>query len=75
MISYVKARAEALGGACPVGVMGRAPRIVYLCGWALCLGLGLYSREVLLTGGALYLALTVATVLQRIHYVRSKAFG
>lgn len=75
MISYVKARAEALGGTCPVGVMERAARIVYLCGWALCLGLLPDSREMLLTGGTVYLALTVATVLQRIRYIRLKCFG
>jgi CDP-diacylglycerol--glycerol-3-phosphate 3-phosphatidyltransferase len=74
MISYVKARAEALGGACPIGMMERATRIVYLCGWSLCLGLLPFDREMLLTGSAVYLILTVTTVLQRIRYIRLKCF-
>jgi CDP-diacylglycerol--glycerol-3-phosphate 3-phosphatidyltransferase len=74
MISYIKARAEALGGGCPIGVMERAARIVYLCGWALCLGLLPYSREMLITGGAVYLVLTSATVFQRIRHIRLNCF-
>jgi CDP-diacylglycerol--glycerol-3-phosphate 3-phosphatidyltransferase len=70
MISYVKARAEGLGGDCPVGWMERATRIVYLCAWALSLGLLPGLREMLLTGGAIvYLGLTVATLIQRFRYV------
>ncbi|MEJ2643046.1 MAG: CDP-alcohol phosphatidyltransferase family protein [Desulfosarcinaceae bacterium] len=70
MISYIKARAESLGGDCPVGWMERAARIIYLCGWALCLGLLPASREMLLLGGAvIYLGLTAATVVQRLRYV------
>ena len=70
MISYVKARAEALGGRCPIGVMERATRVIYLCGWALCLGLLPYSLEMLLTGGAVYLVLIAAIVVQRMRYIR-----
>jgi CDP-diacylglycerol--glycerol-3-phosphate 3-phosphatidyltransferase len=76
MISYTKARAEALGGDCPVGLMERAARVIYLCGWALCLGLLPAHREMLLLGGgALHLVLTVATVVQRIRYVYVKGLG
>jgi CDP-diacylglycerol--glycerol-3-phosphate 3-phosphatidyltransferase len=76
MISYVKARAEALGGDCPVGLMERAARIVFLCVWALCLALLPAWGETLLYGGAVvHLGLTVATVIQRIRHVRLKGFG
>jgi CDP-diacylglycerol--glycerol-3-phosphate 3-phosphatidyltransferase len=71
MISYVKARAEALGGGCPVGLMERATRIVLLCIWALCLALLPGIREYILIGGALlYLILTAATVVQRMRFIR-----
>ncbi|MDJ0782027.1 MAG: CDP-alcohol phosphatidyltransferase family protein [Desulfosarcinaceae bacterium] len=71
MISYVKARAEALGGDCAVGLMERAARIVLLCAWALCLALMPAIRTLLLCAGALlYLALTATTVVQRILHVR-----
>jgi CDP-diacylglycerol---glycerol-3-phosphate 3-phosphatidyltransferase len=76
LISYVKARAEGLGGDCPVGWMERAARIIYLCGWALSLGLLPAMRETLLVGGAvIYLGLTVTTVFQRLRYVYLKGLG
>jgi CDP-diacylglycerol---glycerol-3-phosphate 3-phosphatidyltransferase len=71
MISYVKARAEALGGDCQVGLMERAARILLLCIWALCLVLLPSARvPILIAGALLYLILTAATVAQRILHVR-----
>jgi CDP-diacylglycerol--glycerol-3-phosphate 3-phosphatidyltransferase len=71
MISYVKARAEALGGDCQVGLMERAARVLLLCIWALCLVLLPGARvPILIAGALLYLILTAATVAQRILHVR-----
>jgi CDP-diacylglycerol---glycerol-3-phosphate 3-phosphatidyltransferase len=71
MISYVKARAEALGSDCPVGLMERAARVVYLCAWSLCLALLPGIGNITLTAGAIvYLALTTTTVVQRILHVQ-----
>lgn len=70
MISYVKARAEALGGDCPVGLMERAARIVYLCAWALCLALPTLRVATLTVGALIYLLLTGLTVIQRIRFVQ-----
>lgn len=72
MISYVKARAEALGGDCPMGLMERAVRVVYLCAWALILALPVSSPIVLGAGALIYLLLTGFTVIQRIRYIQGR---
>jgi CDP-diacylglycerol---glycerol-3-phosphate 3-phosphatidyltransferase len=69
LISYTKARMEALGSRCSAGLMSREVRIVYLLIWALFLGVFSHARlELLWVGLTLYLVLVGATVLQRIHH-------
>lgn len=71
LISYTKARAEGLGCDCPIGLMERGIRVVYLMIWALALGLLPDLRTVVLwLGLALYGVLSMATVIQRTEYVR-----
>jgi phosphatidylinositol phosphate synthase len=71
LISYVKCRAEALGCPCPVGLMERGVRVVYLVVWALVIGL-LPAHEAidLWLGLGLYGALSLATVIHRGIYIR-----
>jgi CDP-diacylglycerol---glycerol-3-phosphate 3-phosphatidyltransferase len=70
LISYTKARGEGLGTSCQIGLMGRAPRIIFQLFWALLLGLFVEIRAALLWSGlVLYLVLTMATVVQRLVYV------
>ena len=71
MISYVKARSEALGGTCGVGWMERGWRTIYLIIWAflICVLPPLVDL-ILWTGLVLYLVLTSITVLQRITHSR-----
>ncbi|MCA9740966.1 MAG: CDP-alcohol phosphatidyltransferase family protein [Deferribacteres bacterium] len=63
MVSYVRARAEALGFECKVGMMQRPERVVYI-------GLGALIHQVVLI-----LALTIVavlanfTALQRLYYI------
>ena len=68
MISYTRARAEALGLACNVGLMQRAERVVLLGGAALFFG-GSWNGFVLKAVIALTAVLTNLTVLQRIYWV------
>jgi phosphatidylglycerophosphate synthase len=71
MISYVKARAEALGGACNVGWMERGWRTLFLILWAFLLcALASSRNRVLWAGLVLYLLLTGTTVVQRIRFAR-----
>jgi phosphatidylglycerophosphate synthase len=71
MISYVKARAEALGGVCDKGLMDRAIRTLYLIVWALLLGLMPGAQEeILWVGLGLFCLLTLLTVIQRLVQVR-----
>jgi len=67
MISYVKARSEALGGTCNIGLMERGWRTIYLIVWAflLCV-LPPFVDLILWAGIVLYFLLTSITVLQRI---------
>ncbi len=70
MVSYTRARAEALGVECKVGIADRAVRVVILSAGLLLTSFGLdavleYSVYVLA-------ALSVVTVLQRIFHVRSQ---
>lgn len=61
LVSYVRARAEGLGLACPVGVFSRAERVVVLA-------LGLILNQVLVALGLLCL-LAFVTVGQRLLFV------
>jgi phosphatidylinositol phosphate synthase len=66
LISYIKARAEALGCSCRVGLMERGTRTAFLIVWALALVLVPDRRAVVLwLGIGLYGLLTSLTVLQR----------
>jgi phosphatidylglycerophosphate synthase len=72
MISYVKARAEALGGVCDKGLMDRGIRTLYLIVWAFLLGLMPAAYPIILWSGlVVYCLLTLATVIQRMALVRS----
>jgi phosphatidylglycerophosphate synthase len=71
MISYVKARSEALGGTCRVGWMERGWRTIYLIIWAFLVSvLPPFVDLILWAGLILYFVLTSITVLQRIIYSR-----
>jgi CDP-diacylglycerol--glycerol-3-phosphate 3-phosphatidyltransferase len=73
MISYVKARAEALGASCKVGFMERGWRTVYLLFWALLVcGLPAHRGVVLWIGLSAYLLLTLQTLAQRIRHIHSQ---
>ncbi len=73
MISYVKARAEALGASCGVGFMERGWRTVYLLVWALTVCVLPSQRAIVLWIGLLaYLLLTLQTVIHRIRHIRSQ---
>lgn len=61
MISYIKARAEGMGIECNVGIFTRAERIVLL-------SLGLLLNQ-LLIAISLLVALSVITIVQRLHRV------
>jgi CDP-diacylglycerol--glycerol-3-phosphate 3-phosphatidyltransferase len=69
MVSYTRARAEALGVECKVGIADRAVRVVILSAGLILFGLGLDVLE-----AAVYLlaGLSVITVGQRIWHVRSE---
>lgn len=73
LISYTKCRAEALGCRCPVGLMERGARVVYLILWALILGLlPAHEKVILWSGLALYTMLCLGTVVHRIRYIRGR---
>ncbi len=66
LISYTKARAEALGCSCPVGLMERGVRLVFLMLWALVLIMLPAGKVITLwMGVAFYGTLALATVFQR----------
>ena len=69
MVSYTRARAEALGVECKVGIADRAVRVVILSAGLLLTGMGLDVLEI-----AVYVlaALSVVTVVQRIWHVRGE---
>jgi CDP-diacylglycerol---glycerol-3-phosphate 3-phosphatidyltransferase len=67
MVSYTRARAEALGVACKVGIASRAVRVVILSIGILFADLGLLAPSVYVLAG-----LGTITVLQRIFHVRSE---
>jgi len=76
LVSYTRARAEALGVDCKVGIAGRAERILLLGLPALVVGAGPGRPGVLLFGIVAVLALVSAiTVIQRVVHVARAARG
>jgi CDP-diacylglycerol---glycerol-3-phosphate 3-phosphatidyltransferase len=73
MVSYTRARAEALGVECKVGLATRAVRVVILsAGLLFAKGAGIGDFELLAPAIYLMAALTAITVGQRIWHVRSQ---
>jgi len=71
MVSYTRARAEALGVECKVGLATRAVRVVIISiGLLFAKGAGLGDFELLEPAVYLLAALTVVTTFQRIFHVR-----
>ena len=71
MVSYTRARAEALGVECKVGLATRPVRVVILSiGLLFAKGAGLGHFELLAPAVYVLAALTVLTTLQRIFHVR-----
>ncbi len=71
MVSYTRARAEALGVECKVGIADRPVRVVILsAGLILAKGAGIVDVELLEPAVYVLAALSVVTVLQRILHVR-----
>jgi CDP-diacylglycerol---glycerol-3-phosphate 3-phosphatidyltransferase len=71
MVSYTRARAEALGVECKVGLATRAVRVVIVsAGLLFAKGAGLGDFELLAPAIYLLAALTVITTFQRIFHVR-----
>jgi CDP-diacylglycerol--glycerol-3-phosphate 3-phosphatidyltransferase len=78
MVSYTRARAEALGVECKVGLATRPVRVVILSiGLIFAKGASLAHFELLPAAVYVLAALTVLTTLQRIFHVRRqlKAIG
>ena len=73
LVSYVKARAEALGGSCNVGLMERGARVVYLIIWGASIAILPHTRSILLWVGLwIYCGLTLMTVVQRVLHVHNQ---
>jgi CDP-diacylglycerol---glycerol-3-phosphate 3-phosphatidyltransferase len=73
MVSYTRARAEALGVECKVGLATRPVRVVVLSiGLVFAKGAGLGDFELLEASIYVLAALTVFTVVQRIWHVREE---
>src|SRR6201986_1610908 len=71
MVSYTRARAEALGGECQGGIATRAVRVVILSiGLLFAKGAGLADFELLAPAVYVLAGLSTITVLQRIFHVR-----
>jgi CDP-diacylglycerol---glycerol-3-phosphate 3-phosphatidyltransferase len=71
MVSYTRARAEALGVECKVGIASRAVRVVILSiGLVFAKGAGLGDFELLAAAVYVLAALSTITVFQRIFHVR-----
>ncbi|HUB72772.1 MAG TPA: CDP-alcohol phosphatidyltransferase family protein [Solirubrobacteraceae bacterium] len=76
MVSYTRARAEALGVECKVGVATRPVRVVILAvGLVFARGASLGSFELLRPAVYVLAALSVFTVAQRIWHVRRELAG
>jgi CDP-diacylglycerol---glycerol-3-phosphate 3-phosphatidyltransferase len=73
MVSYTRARAEALGVACKVGLATRPVRVVILsAGLVFAKGAGLGHFELLAPAVYVLAALTLVTMIQRIVYVHGQ---
>src|SRR4249919_3788409 len=73
MVSYTRARAEALGVECKVGLATRPVRVVVLSiGLVFAKGAGLGDFELLAPAVYLIAALTVVTTIQRVWHVRNQ---
>src|SRR5580704_17090723 len=73
MVSYTRARAEALGVACKVGLATRPVRVVILSiGLVFAKGASIGHFELLAPAVYVLAALTVFTTIQRILYVRKE---
>src|SRR5919199_5859294 len=73
MVSYTRARAEALGVECKVGLATRAVRVVILSGGLLFAKIVTIDDRSLLEWAVYALALlTIATTLQRVAHVRNE---
>ena len=71
MVSYTRARAEALGVECKVGVATRAVRVVILsAGLVFAKGAGIGDFELLEPAVYVLAVLTIFTTLQRVFHVR-----
>ncbi len=71
MVSYTRARAEALGVACKVGLATRPVRVVILSiGLVFARGASIGNFELLAPAVYVLAALTAVTMIQRILYVR-----
>jgi phosphatidylinositol phosphate synthase len=76
MVSYTRARAEALGVECKVGVATRPVRVVILSvGLIFAKGAGLGDFELLAPAVYVVAALTIFTTFQRVWHVRNELSG
>ncbi|HSJ17318.1 MAG TPA: CDP-alcohol phosphatidyltransferase family protein [Solirubrobacterales bacterium] len=76
MVSYTRARAEALGVECKVGLASRAVRVVILSiGLVFAKGAGIFDVELLAPAIYVMGALTAITVVQRVLHVRRELAG
>jgi CDP-diacylglycerol---glycerol-3-phosphate 3-phosphatidyltransferase len=76
MVSYTRARAEALGVECKVGIASRAVRVVILsAGLLFAKGAGLADFELLEPAIYVVAGLTIITTLQRVIHVRRQLVG
>src|SRR4249920_747425 len=73
MVSYTRARAEALGVECKVGLATRPVRVVILSvGLVFAKGAGVFDADLLAPAVYLIAALTVVTTIQRVWHVRNQ---
>jgi len=73
MVSYTRARAEALGVECKVGIATRPVRVVILSiGLVFAKGAGIFDIELLAPAIYAMTALTAVTVVQRVWHVRGE---
>jgi CDP-diacylglycerol---glycerol-3-phosphate 3-phosphatidyltransferase len=76
MVSYTRARAEALGVECKVGLATRPVRVVILSiGLVFAKGAGIGDFELLAPAVYVIAALTIFTTFQRVWHVRSELSG
>jgi phosphatidylinositol phosphate synthase len=73
MVSYTRARAEALGVECKVGLATRPVRVVILSiGLVFAKGAGIFDADLLAPAIYAMVALTAFTVVQRVWHVRNE---